>query len=257
MYGLPEKSDCEEVTSRVVAGAIRANGDEKNPERCRTKEAVPFSALISPEAVSFLLREPYQADGSINPEVIKHRNILANLSPLSANTADALISVIRRVIGNDPTSIPAVEYLSPELNRLRLLGEGTPIIPPKVSRSRCRLRRRCGGESNLNCKRTPNPRKFPYIVDQNYSNVFADWRRAPGFALADNDGTATFRKPCGPTKEPSVAWPDDRKVVSACGVRREKAALSSGCKARPATAPAGNEGQPRRFASKTARSMRS
>lgn len=94
-----------------------------NPKRCGARDDVPFTALISPETVSFLLSEPYRVDGTLNPEQIKHRNILANLSPLSAQTADALIASVRKVIGSERTSSSTVEYLSPELNRLRLLGK--------------------------------------------------------------------------------------------------------------------------------------
>ena len=42
-------------------------------------------------------------------------------------------------------------------------------------------------------------------------------------------------------KPRSQPWPAATPFpMSACGVRREKAALSSGCKAHPATAPAGS-----------------
>jgi hypothetical protein len=123
LYGLPQKLDCERVASRLVGGATRVNGNEQNPKRCKVGETAPFGVLISPETVAFLLNEPYQADGRVNPELVKPRNILNGLSPLSAKTAAEFIASIHRIISDKSNSIATVEYIAPELSRLRLLGK--------------------------------------------------------------------------------------------------------------------------------------
>jgi hypothetical protein len=131
LYGLPQKLDCERVASRVVSGATRVNGNEQNPKRCKAGETTPFGVLISPETVAFLLNEPYQADGKVNPELVKPRNILNGLSLLSAETATEFIASIHRIISEKSNSIATVEYIAPELSRLRLLGKARNSVAAK------------------------------------------------------------------------------------------------------------------------------